>query len=109
MLDSISQSWFVYLTIITAFLVGVFVYALYRFSLIEAQKKSNIKNRTNFEAIKTDTPFENPNKNARKRALKSVEERFRFIRKFFIIFIFVIWCFLILYQTEEDSRHSVRC
>ncbi|MFK7826776.1 MAG: mechanosensitive ion channel family protein [Oligoflexales bacterium] len=96
MLDSILQTWIIYPTIITAFLVGIFVYVFYRFSIIEAQKKKNIKSRANFEAIKTDTPFEDPQKNARKRALKSVEQRFRFFRKFFVIAIFVVWCFLIL-------------
>ncbi len=63
---------------------------------MEMSRKSQVKNRKAFEAIATESPVDNPKREARKVGLESIERRFVYLRRIIFAVIFMLGLPLII-------------
>lgn len=81
---------------ITGLLGGAVLWALPRvIKRFEKRKLDRVRSLQRIQSVKTDTPIENPNEQAREIAVESIGDRFTIIRKGIYIVVGVLWLLLL--------------
>lgn len=73
-----------------------------RLFLTESKKRERLKKLKRFDAVKTSTPVDTPEKDAKEAAIESIENRFSIIRKVTFFAIITLWIIGMVYPFLSD-------
>ncbi len=73
------------------------IYLFFRLKITKAEKKKlkSIRKREINDAVETDSPLDDQEKNIKQKGIDGIEDRFSFIKKVFPLIVFFVWALVV--------------